>query len=306
MTKRIIFFGTGDFALPILKKLFEKYSIISIVTQPDKQKGRGRKKTVSDIKKTGIEFGLEILQPEQLSDQNFRDHMNKLAPEIIVVAAYGKIVPKWILDLPSGGCLNVHASLLPRWRGASPIQTAILEGDNKTGVTIMLMDEGLDTGPILSQRATTIELTDTAGALTTRLSLLGAELLIETLTRFSKGEIIPIPQKNDEATHCKLIKKENALLDFNKPSHIIERKIRAYNPWPVCFMDYNHIQLRIFKAEISFTRKLRPFERGIIGKNPAVGTADQDLIIQEVQMPGKKVVSGRQFLNGARDWLRYE
>lgn len=303
MAKRLIFFGTGDFALPILKSLFEKYSIIAIVTQPDKQKGRGRKNVVSDIKKTGIEYGLEILQPEKLSDQNFQDHLNELAPEIIVVSAYGKIIPKWILDLPSGGCLNVHASLLPRWRGASPIQTAILEGDEKTGVTIMLMDEGLDTGPILSQMATTIGPTDTAGALTARLSILGAELLIETLTRFSKGEIKPIPQKNDEATHCKLIKKEKALLDFNTPANIIERKIRAYNPWPVCFMDYNHVQLRIFQAEISSTRKLKPFERGIIGKNPAVGTADQDLILHEVQMPGKKVVSGRHFLNGARDWL---
>lgn len=302
MADRILFFGSGDFSIPIIQSLNKKYCISAIVTQPDRQQGRGKKIKISSVKNIAVEKKIPILQPEKLSEAAFRDAIEKYDPDLIVLAAYGKIIPKWILDYPKYGCLNVHASLLPRWRGASPIQSAIIEGDKKTGVTIMMMDEGLDTGPLLAQISMSIDPCENALTLESKLSRTGAELLMEVITKYEKKEIEPQPQKEDEATYCGLIKKEDGFLDFEKSAIILERQVRAFNPWPICYMIFQGQRLRVLLTKVSQTRNLNPNHRGILNKLPAVGTADFDLILNQVQMPGKKIISGREFLNGIKNW----
>lgn len=302
MADRILFFGSGDFSIPIIQSLNKKYCISAIVTQPDRQQGRGKKIKISSVKNIAVEKKIPILQPEKLSEAAFRDAIEKYDPDLIVLAAYGKIIPKWILDYPKYGCLNVHASLLPRWRGASPIQSAIIEGDKKTGVTIMMMDEGLDTGPLLAQISMSIDPCENSLTLESKLSRTGAELLMEVITKYEKKEIEPQPQKEDEATYCGLIKKEDGFLDFEKSAIILERQVRAFNPWPICYMIFQGQRLRVLLTKVSQTRNLNPNHRGILNKLPAVGTADFDLILNQVQMPGKKIISGREFLNGIKNW----
>lgn len=302
MVDRVVYFGTANFSVPILRRLNQHYSIRGIVTQPDKQQGRGKKILFSPLKNASIDLDIPIFQPTNLTVDTFLGLLTELNPDCIIVAAYGKILPKWILDFPKLGCINVHASLLPRWRGASPIQASILAGDVKTGVSIMLMDEGMDTGVILDQKGINIGSKDTYSIIESKLSLMGADLLVDKLPLYAEGKIKPIPQDEEKATYCSLIKKEDGRLDFNHPAHLLERQIRAYNPWPICFMNWDSNNLKVYCADVSETRILGPFERGVINRLPAVGTAYKDLLLVEVQSPGKRIMSGREFLNGARDW----
>ena len=230
--------------------------------------------------------------------------MNQLrawAPDLIVVAAFGQILRQEVLDLPRFGCINVHGSILPRWRGASPIQAAILAGDRETGISIMKMDIGIDTGPILSQRYVPIDPQETSGTLFARLAPIGAKLLAETLPKYLSGEISPMPQPDEGATYTKMLKKEAGLLDFSQPAAALERQVRAFDPWPGAFIQYNGNPLRIEKASVAEGTS----EPGLFlvhqGK-PAIGTAEGVLVLEVVRPAGKKSMPGKAFLAGARDW----
>jgi len=217
------------------------------------------------------------------------------------VAAFGQILRQAVLDLPSFGCINVHASLLPRWRGAAPINAAILHGDEETGVTIMKMDAGLDTGPILSQRGIRIEPDETADSLFGKLSTLGADLLLDTLPGYLAGEIAPRPQPDDGVTYAPMLKKEDGRLDFSQAAEELERKVRAFNPWPGTYFEWDGNLLKVHRVSTGLGTK-REGERLVVDGLPAVGTSDGLLVLEEVQPAGKKSMPGKAFLAGAREW----
>jgi methionyl-tRNA formyltransferase len=225
------------------------------------------------------------------------------SPDVIVVAAFGQILRQEVLDLPKFGCINVHASLLPRWRGAAPIQAAILTGDAETGVTIMKMDAGVDTGPLLSQRSIHILPEDTAGGLFGKLSRLGAELLLETLPLYLRGEIQPQPQDDSHSTYAALLNKKDGLLDFNHPAEELARRVRAFHPWPGAYFEWNGAPLKIHKARVSEEKSPGAGSRFIVAGCPAVGTGEKILVLEEVQPAGKKSMPGKAFLAGAKDWI---
>lgn len=300
--KKIVFMGSPQYAVPILEALHEKYQVAGVITQPDKPVGRGKKIQSPPVKILAEKLGLPVLQPEKIRGNDFLQDLAALAPDVVIVAAYGKILPKAILDFPKFGCVNVHASLLPKWRGASPIQCAILNGDAATGATIMLMDEGVDTGHILSQREVQIEPDDTAESLSTKLSISGAQLLAETLPEYLAGNLKAVAQKDEEASYTRMINKEDGELKFTRDAAGLERRVRAYYPWPICFFKWNENVLRVIKAKINQTKELACGQRGILDKFPCVGTSTFDLKLLEVQPSGKRIMSGKDFLNGARNW----
>jgi methionyl-tRNA formyltransferase len=295
--------GSSDYSLQILKNLIPKFSINLVVTQPDKPTGRGKRIEPALIKVFADESQIPVIQPEKIKEDVFRDAINSYSIDLIIVAAYGKILPKWLLEATKYASLNVHGSLLPRWRGASPIQAAILNGDLQTGATIMIMDEGIDTGPIISSMAVKIDPDETAKSLSKKIAAAGSELLNATLPDYLKGKLKPQAQSESDATYSGLIKKEDGLLDLDQPAEILERKIRAYNPWPVCFFDWNSTRFRVYKAEVSNEKKLGKNQRGTHKNYPAIGTSTNDLILLEIQPSGKNKIDGKAFLNGARNWL---
>jgi methionyl-tRNA formyltransferase len=303
MKKKIIFMGSPAFAVPILKELANAFDIITAVTQPDRPTGRGRKIEQSPIKKLSLALGLPLIQPMKIREAEVVNHLQIINPDLIVVAAYGQIIPKNILEIPSLGCINVHASLLPRWRGASPIQAAILSGDVITGVSIMKMDEGLDTGPIIAQQEISISIDDTFFSLSEKLSNLGASLLIETLGEYFSGKSKLTNQDEEQATKTHLIKKEEGLLDLKMPAEMLERAIRAYNPWPGTFFFWGSHQIKVLKAHILDSQKVQPNQHLVHQKKPAIGTGHGLLIMDIVQPAGKKAMTGEEFLRGAHDWL---
>ena len=302
MSTRIVFMGSPEFAQPVLQTLHDNFTVVGVVTQPDRPSGRGRALKPPAIKSLSQELGVPYIQPKRLKESNSMQQLQAWRPDVIIVAAYGQILKPAVLDLSPHGCVNVHASLLPRWRGASPIQAAILHGDTETGITIMRMDAGMDTGPILSQRALLIHPDDTAGTLSPRLSELGSELLIETLSAHLAGGITPQPQDNTLATNAPLLKKSDGLLDFNRPAYELERQIRAYNPWPGAFMLWKEQPLKIHRSQVVNMPVKIPGKLIIHEKLPAISTSDGLLVLEEIQPAGKKTIPGRTFLNGARGW----
>src|SRR5215212_3550298 len=249
MTK-LVFMGSPNFALPSLQALNQQYQVVGVVTQPDSASGRGRSLNAPPVKLLAQELGFPVIQPEKLRQPEAMEQLRAWNPDLIVVAAFGQILRKDVLDLPPFGCINVHASLLPRWRGAAPINAAILHGDEETGITIMKMDVGLDTGPILSQRAIRLTQEDTAGSVFETLSPLGAGLLIETLPDYLSGKIEPVPQPEEGMTYAPMLKKEEGQLDFTHPAEELERRIRAFNPWPGAFMHIDGKLLKIHRAHV--------------------------------------------------------
>ena len=230
---RVVFMGTPEFAVPTLTKLVESHHVVGVVTQPDRRAGRGRKLRVSPVKESALAHGLAVLQPESLrKDRETADRLRDLQPDAIVIAAFGQILPAEVLAIPPHGCLNVHASLLPRHRGAAPIAAAILAGDEQTGVTIMLMDEGVDTGPILAQVQTPTGPEDTTLSLGERLAQLGADLLVSTLFQWAAGELEPAPQDESLATYSRLVRKADGRADWRLSAAELARRARAYYPWP--------------------------------------------------------------------------
>ena len=293
--------GSPDFALPTLKVLAESYDVIGVVTQPDRASGRGRERKPPPVKTLALKLGIPVRQPEKLRLPEAMEQLRDWAPELIVVAAFGQILKKNVLDLPRFGCLNVHASLLPRWHGAAPIHAAILHGDEETGVTIMKMDAGLDTGPMLSQRSIRLTPDDTAGSVLEKLSTLGADLLIETLPDYLSGKLTPIPQAEEGVTYAPMLKKEDGQLDFSHDVHDLERRVRAFNPWPGAFMDFDGTMLKVHQVRVEDV-DASVGQRLIYQNQPAVGARGGILILEEVQPAGKKSMSGKSFLAGARNW----
>ena len=310
MQPRTVFMGSPEFALPVLQALVELYPVVGVVTQPDRPAGRGKILTPPPVKVLAEQYRLPIIQPQRLSQPDAFAQLAAWAPELIVVAAFGQILRPQVLDLPRHGCINVHASLLPRWRGAAPIQAAILHGDSETGVTIMRMDPGIDTGGMLSQRALPIQPDDTASSLSARLAEVGARLLVETLPAYLEGRISHQVQDEQFATYAPMLKKEDGALDFQKPAAELARQVRAYDPWPGTFLEWNGQPVKVLQAHafpearINWDTQLKPGAKLRSGNLPAVKAAEGLLILDVLQPAGKKPQMGAEFLNGAREWGR--
>ena len=302
MSIRIVFMGSPDFALTTLRILAQNYQVVGVVTQPDRASGRGRELKAPPVKTLAQELNIPVIQPQKLREPEAMQQLQDWQPDLVIVAAFGQILRKDVLELPQFGCINVHASLLPRWRGAAPINAAVLAGDEETGVTIMKMDVGLDTGPMLSKRSIRIKPDDTAGSLFEALSTLGAELLIETLPAYLDGSITPQPQPEEGATYAPMLKKEDGLLDFTQPVVELERRVRAMSPWPGAWFQWNGAPLKVHKAHMG-EGKAEAGQRVIEQNQPGVGAGGGVLILDEVQPPGRKSMSGKAFLSGARNWL---
>jgi len=302
MKPETVFMGSPEFALPVLRRLATEYPVVGVVTQPDRPAGRGRRLTPPPVKQLAREMNLPVIQPRKLSEPEAMHQLEAWSPHLIVVAAFGQILRQAVLDMPRYGCINVHASLLPRWRGAAPVQAAILHGDGETGVTIMKMDPGIDTGPTLQQRSISISHQDIAGSLAAKLADLGADLLVHTLPGYLNGDLLPQSQDDMKATYAPMIKKEDGLLDFNQAAAFLERKIRALNPWPGAHMLWKGQVLKLHRAHVAEGSAMTPGTRLIVQKLPAISTGDRLLVIDELQPAGKNVMNGGDFLHGARDW----
>jgi len=302
MESRIVFMGSPDFALPILEALHHSSSVVGVVTQPDRPSGRGRRIQSPPIKLLAEKLSIPIIQPQTLKDGNAFKQIRMWAPDVIVVAAFGQILRTNVLNLPQFGCVNVHASLLPRWRGASPIHAAILNGDGITGVTIMKMDEGLDTGPILAQRYFSVKSDITGGELSDQLADLGAELLVETLPLYIQGLIEPVQQINENATTTNRLKKSEGLLDFSDVAINLVRKVRAFNPWPGTFFEFMDKNIKIHKAHVHKDVCIESGIHYVINGKPAIGTLEGLFVMDQVQPAGKLSMTGEAFLNGIKNW----
>ena len=298
---RVVFMGSPEFAVPVLRALSGDYNVVGVVTQPDRPAGRGRELKLPPVKKLAADLGLSVIQPEKLRVPDVMEQLRSWAPELIVVAAFGQILRSDVLSLPPQGCVNVHGSLLPRWRGAAPVQAALLAGDSETGITIMKMDQGVDTGGIISQEAIPIDQEDTAGSLLEKLSHLGAELLMETLPPYISGELHPQAQNEADSTYAPMLKKDNGLLDFTRPADELARQVRAFSSWPGAFLEWNGQPLKVHRAHAEAGNEL-VLHRLVYQGCPAVGAAIGLLVLDEVQPAGKKPMSGQAFLAGVRTW----
>lgn len=294
--------GSPEFALPVLEVLAKNYNVVGVVTQPDRPAGRGRVLTPPPIKMLADQLGIPAIQPEKIRLPEPMSVLQGWAPDLIVVAAFGQILRQTVLDLPKHGCINVHASLLPRWRGAAPIQAAIAAGDEQSGVTIMKMDAGVDTGAMLSQRAITIEPKETAETLSTRLSQLGADLLKETLPGYLDGSIQPHPQPEVGMTYARMLDKKDGYLDFQNPAVVLERLVRANHPWPGTQFFWKAQPIKVLEAEIVDIPSLKTGEMDSVKGWPVIGCSTAGLILKIVQPAGKKPMPGDVFLRGSHDW----
>ena len=301
----MLFMGTPDFAVPILERLIGRYEIVGVVTQPDRRVGRGRKEEAPPVKAVALAHDLPVLQPPSMRQPEVVAELRALSPDAIVVAAYGQILPPEVLDIPPKGCLNVHASLLPKYRGAAPIAAAILAGEEETGVTIMLMDEGMDTGPILSQATCPISPQDTRGSLSAKLAQLGADLLMETLPPWLAGEIEPRPQEQGQATYSRMITKKDGLIDWSQSAVEIWRRCRAYYPWPSTYTYWRGKLLRVLRAEPlpHWAGEEEPGQVMALDEGPAVATGEGALLLREVQLAGKRAMDAEDFIRGQRDFV---
>ncbi len=301
MDTRIVFMGSPEFALPSLRDLAANYQVVGVVTQPDKPAGRGRVLTPPPVKALAQELGIPVMQKRLREPEAFAQ-LQDWQPDVIVVTAFGQILRQNVLDLPPFGCINVHASLLPRWRGAAPIQYALLEGDPVTGVTIMRMDRGVDTGPVLAQQALEVLPDDTSESLSGRLAEVGAKLLVETLPGYLAGEIVPRPQEEEGATYAKMLSKEDGQLNFGLPADALARKVRAFNPWPGAYTMWQRNILKIHQAHVVQDDLTIPGEAAVIERKPAIRAVGGWLVLDEVQPAGKKTMPGEVFLRGVRRW----
>lgn len=293
--------GSSDFSVSILEALAQHYQVDGVITQPDKPAGRGKRLTPPPVKTAAERLGLTTMQPEKLKSPEVYEQLCDWNPDFIVVAAYGKILRQNVLDLPRFGCINVHASYLPRWRGASPIQAAILNGDPSTGVTIMVMDAGIDTGPLLSQQIVEIDPSDDAITLSARLAETGGTLLVKTLQKYLSGELTPYTQPEEGATYATMIQKEEGYLNFSLTAIELERKVRAFIEWPGATMIVGEEPLKIRKAVVIPGEGV-PGTRLIVNRFPCVNTSGGRLMLLEVKPAGKNWMSGADYLRGARNW----
>jgi methionyl-tRNA formyltransferase len=305
---RVVFMGTPDFSvLPLEYLILNKYQVAVVYTQPDKPMGRGQALAASPVKRAALARELSVVQPESLKGETAAEQLRSFQPDVIVLAAYGQILPRTILDIPRHGCINIHPSLLPRFRGASPVAAAILAGDEFTGVSIMQMDAGLDTGPVLARAQVPVASWDTTGSLTGKLSLVGAQMLLEVLPRWVKGELAAQPQDEAAAVYSAPISKGEGEIDWHLPAVDIWRRVRAFQPWPGCFTRWQGRQLKIIEA-VPLPGQAGIGVGQVIARKGAetafaVGTGDGVLGVIRVQMEGKKAMSAAEFLCGQRQFI---
>ena len=301
---RIVFIGTGEIGAPTLRALLNsEHEVAAVVTQPDKPVGREQRIEPPPIKKEIATSGIPVLQPPRIKDPQAIEELRRLTPDVIVVAAYGQILPREVLEIPRLACLNLHASLLPRWRGAAPIQAAIAAGDSETGITVMYMAEGLDTGDILLQRSVEILPNDTGGSLHDRLAQIAPEALLESLQLVAAANSPRIPQDNAFATYAPKLKREHGQIDWSESAEAIERKVRAYNPWPGAFMKVDGQNLKVFSASVVDLNG-EPGEILRSDKDLIIATGKGALSLTEVQLEGKRRMIAAKFLRGHGALLR--
>ncbi len=305
---RVVFMGSPDFAVPSLEALTrEKFEVVAVYTQPDKPAGRGLSLRQSPVKRAALSLGLNVVQPGALKGEEAAASLALLRPDVVVVAAYARLLPETILGIPGYGCINIHPSLLPKHRGASPIPAAILAGDDFTGVSIMRMEKGLDTGPVLAQTRVPVADDDTTGSLTARLSLIAARLLTITLPRWFRGELTPCVQNENDATYSTTIDRASGRVDWNLPALAISRAVRAYNPWPTAYTGWRGRELKILSA-VPLPENGN-YEVGTViaigDGNTLVGVATGKglLGLREVQLEGKKGVTAAEFIRGQRGFI---
>lgn len=299
----IVFMGTPQFAVPSLEAIADGDDRLSlVVTQPDRPKGRGREPVPSPVKITAQERGIEIAQPERVSDDKFLNALHKITPDLVVVVAFGQLLPKALLDIPPMGCINTHASILPKYRGAAPINWAILNGEKITGITTMLLDEGMDSGNILFTRETPIENDESAGELAERLSRIAAELLIETIGGLKDKSIKPIPQDHSKKTLAPILKKEDGIIDWSKTPLEIKNHVRGMSPWPVAFTKLGGDTIKIYRVEEAESEaKTDPgVVVGTSGDGIVVSALGGNIVIKELQAPGKKRMTTAEFIRGRK------
>lgn len=308
---RIVYMGTPDFAVPALVSLIEAgHDIVGVVTQKDKPKGRGGKMQFPPVKEEAVKHNIEVFQPDRMKDADSIEWVRSKNPDAIVVAAFGQILPKEVLNIPKYGCLNIHASLLPRLRGAAPIQQAVIDGDRESGITIMLMDEGLDTGDILLVKKVPIDENETGGSLFDKLSLMGGPLIVEALEKAEKGELTRTPQSG-ETTYAGMLNKKMGLIDFTKSACVIERLVRGLNPWPSAYTYLDGKMLKIWECSVETDAALEEEGINLSEYSPGdivkvtkdyiyVKTGKDNLIIKNLQPEGKKRMDTGAFLRGCR------
>jgi methionyl-tRNA formyltransferase len=302
---RIIFAGTPDFAARHLQALLDsEHQVIAVYTQPDRPAGRGQQLQASPVKQLAVAHDIPVYQPKSLKKAPAQQQLAALNADLMVVVAYGLILPQVVLDTPKLGCINVHGSLLPRWRGAAPIQRALWAGDTNTGVTIMQMDAGLDTGAMLSIASLPIEATDTSATLYDKLAVVGPRALVDALKDLPALQAKAQPQQDSAANYAEKLSKEEAQLDFNKAAVALEREIRAFNPWPVSYLQLGTQQLKIWQARVEAGSAQPGQVVRVDKKGIAIGTSDGLLVIEQLQPPGKKTMAVVDFLNGRADWFQ--
>jgi methionyl-tRNA formyltransferase len=306
----LVFCGTPRFAVPALEKLAEAgHSVPLVVTQPDRPRGRGMEVAVSPVKDAALRLGLAVLQPATIKNNaEFQDQLTALAPDAIIVVGYGRIIPQWMIDLPRLGNLNLHASLLPKYRGAAPIQWAIANGDSVTGVTTMRIDAGLDTGDILMQREISIDLKDTAETLGPKLASIGADLMVETLRGLESSQVRPTPQDHSQATLAPILKKEDGRIDFTRSAKDLFNRLRGFQPWPGAFTIFKGKTMQVHRAQcMQHAGTLTPGEVAVEGARLLIGCGkdedkrtDTTLELIEIQLEGKRRMTAQEFINGYR------
>lgn len=299
---RIIFMGTPDFAVPTLRQLIAHHEVVGVVTQPDRPAGRGGKVQMSPIKLVALEHNLSVLQPEKIRRTEAIEQLRQWTADAYVVAAFGQILPQALLDVPPFGSINVHASLLPRWRGAAPIQAAVREGDTESGITIMKMDAGLDTGPMLSRQAIPLAPDETGQSLHDKLAVLGGDLLIRTLPGYFAGDLQPQPQDDSSATLAPRIGKEEGRIDWSQPAVVIERTVRAFTPWPGTYTLWEGRLLKILAGDVqtgsATVGAVEAHDRTVV-----IGTGEGLFVPHRVQIEGRSAVSIDDFVRGYPNFL---
>lgn len=300
---KVVFMGTPDFAVGTLEAIVGAgHEVAAVVTQPDKPKGRGGVMAMSPVKECALSHGLTVLQPLKARNPEFIEEIKAINPDVIVVVAFGQIIPSEIIHMPKYGCINVHASLLPKYRGASPIQWTVLDGCEYSGVTTMLMDEGIDTGDILETVTVKLDERETGGSLFDRLSLVGAKLLVETLDKAETGQLHPVKQDDSQSSYVRMIDKSFGLMDFTQPVEVLERRVRALNPWPSAFTHMDEKLLKIWDATVIQDNNVKAGDYGKVktdGKTCFMVACDGGyLSVNELQLEGKKRMKVEDFLRG--------
>ena len=300
---KIVFMGTPDFSVNALENIVKAgHDVVGVITQPDKPKGRGGKMQYTPVKEKALELGLDVYQPQRVKETEFIEKLKEMNPDAIVVIAFGQILPKAILDMPKYGCINVHASLLPKYRGAAPIQWSVIDGEKETGVTTMYMNEGLDTGDIIDKVVVPIDKKETGGSLFDKLAIEGGKLILKTLIELENGTAVRTPQDDSKSNYAGMINKQLGKIDFNKSANEIERLIRGLNPWPSAYTKMAGKTLKIWDADVDDSENdSAPGTITEVGKDfIRVATGKGSLKILELQLEGKKRMKTRDFLNGAK------